>query len=97
MSFTCPRCGMTSGHPTDEAEGYCGNCHDWTAAEPGAPPVGSNHALLIGELIGAVARTQLGFLTILDDVDGVHTDAFLIERPSGTWRVTVKPERVSEP
>jgi predicted ATP-dependent serine protease len=31
MSFTCPRCGMTSGHPDDERQGYCGNCHDWTA------------------------------------------------------------------
>jgi hypothetical protein len=30
MSFTCPRCGRTSHHPTDEAEGYCGACHDWT-------------------------------------------------------------------
>lgn len=31
MAFTCPACGMTSHHPTDAAEGYCGNCHDWTA------------------------------------------------------------------
>jgi hypothetical protein len=30
MAFTCPRCGRTSHHPTDEAEGYCGACHDWT-------------------------------------------------------------------
>lgn len=30
MSFTCPRCSATSHHPTDEAEGYCGACHDWT-------------------------------------------------------------------
>jgi hypothetical protein len=29
-SFTCPRCGMTSHNPTDVAEGYCSNCHDWT-------------------------------------------------------------------
>lgn len=29
-SFTCPKCGMTSYHPTDIKEGYCGNCHDWT-------------------------------------------------------------------
>jgi hypothetical protein len=29
-SFTCPRCGMTSHNPSDVAEGYCGNCHDWT-------------------------------------------------------------------
>lgn len=30
MSFTCPRCGMTSHNPNDAREGYCGNCHDWT-------------------------------------------------------------------
>lgn len=29
-SFTCPRCGRTSYHPDDIAEGYCGACHDWT-------------------------------------------------------------------
>lgn len=29
-TITCPRCGMTSAHPMDLAEGYCGNCHDWT-------------------------------------------------------------------
>lgn len=30
MSFTCPRCGAVSHNPHDEAEGYCGACHDWT-------------------------------------------------------------------
>jgi hypothetical protein len=29
-SITCPACGMTSRHPDDIREGYCGNCHDWT-------------------------------------------------------------------
>ena len=29
-SITCPVCGMTSYHPVDIAEGYCGNCHDFT-------------------------------------------------------------------
>jgi hypothetical protein len=33
-SFTCPRCGRTSHHPTDVAEGYCGACHDWTSDDP---------------------------------------------------------------
>src|SRR4051812_27278203 len=33
MAFACPRCGATSHHPLDEAEGYCGACHDWTAPE----------------------------------------------------------------
>jgi hypothetical protein len=27
---------MTSHHPEDAAQGYCGNCHDWTAA-PATP------------------------------------------------------------
>lgn len=30
MSFTCPVCRMTSHHPEDERQGYCGNCHDFT-------------------------------------------------------------------
>jgi hypothetical protein len=29
--ITCPVCGMTSYHPVDIREGYCGNCHDWTS------------------------------------------------------------------
>lgn len=29
-AITCPVCEMTSYHPNDVAEGYCGNCHDWT-------------------------------------------------------------------
>jgi hypothetical protein len=37
-SFTCPRCGMVSHHPLDVLEGYCGNCHDWTAPRPGRRP-----------------------------------------------------------
>jgi hypothetical protein len=30
VSFTCPRCLMTSYHPEDERHGYCGHCHDFT-------------------------------------------------------------------
>ena len=30
MSFTCPKCRMTSYNPNDERFGYCGNCHEWT-------------------------------------------------------------------
>jgi ribosomal protein S27AE len=37
-SITCPRCGMTSHNPHDIAQGYCGNCHDWTADAPRAHP-----------------------------------------------------------
>jgi ribosomal protein S27AE len=36
-SITCPVCGMTSFNPNDIAEGYCGNCHDWTAEPPRHP------------------------------------------------------------
>jgi hypothetical protein len=30
--FRCPRCGKISGNPDDKANGYCGNCHDFTGA-----------------------------------------------------------------
>lgn len=30
---TCPNCGMTSAHPCDAEEGYCGNCHAFTKAD----------------------------------------------------------------
>jgi hypothetical protein len=33
LGFTCPRCGMTSYHPRDLQEGYCGNCHDFTGKQ----------------------------------------------------------------
>lgn len=28
--ITCPECGMTSWHPKDVEEGWCGNCHKRT-------------------------------------------------------------------
>lgn len=34
-SFTCPLCGMTSYHPVDIAEGFCGNCDDFTGEQAG--------------------------------------------------------------
>jgi len=37
MAFTCPRCGAVSHNPTDQAEGYCGRCHDWTAPVDSEP------------------------------------------------------------
>lgn len=33
-SFTCPACGMTSHHPADAANGYCGRCHAFTGDSP---------------------------------------------------------------
>jgi ribosomal protein L37E len=42
--FTCPRCGRTSYHPRDRAEGYCGACHDWT----GEPRTGGTRGQVPG-------------------------------------------------
>lgn len=41
LSFTCPRCGAVSYHPTDRAEGYCARCHDYTGDR--TPPFNSEH------------------------------------------------------
>lgn len=30
-TITCPRCGAKSAHPVDIAEGYCGECKDFTS------------------------------------------------------------------
>lgn len=45
MSFTCPRCAMTSHHPMDEDYGYCGNCHDFTGTPKKAPTATSEAEL----------------------------------------------------
>lgn len=34
-AFTCPVCRMVSFNPDDIANGYCGNCHEVTAALSG--------------------------------------------------------------
>lgn len=34
-SITCPECGMTSYHPEDVRQGYCGNCHEFTTPRNG--------------------------------------------------------------
>ena len=31
-SITCPKCGLTSNHPMDIAQRYCGNCHQFHAS-----------------------------------------------------------------
>lgn len=46
-SIACPRCGRTSHHPTDVAEGYCGACHDWTGAPKGTDPTARTHDRLL--------------------------------------------------
>ena len=35
LSITCPMCGMTSFNVVDVSEGYCGNCHSYTAIRAG--------------------------------------------------------------
>lgn len=56
-SITCPECGLTSHHPEDVAQGYCGACSWWTS-DPvlGRCPVpGSTEP-------GTQARTGLGWM-----------------------------------
>jgi len=53
MSFTCPRCNMTSHHPVDERHGYCGHCHDYTGHEQ--PMVTKTGKVLTDEDIQALA------------------------------------------
>jgi hypothetical protein len=69
---------------------------DPRAELPGEAPVGPNHALLVGTIMGACMAQGLA-VRMLDTPEGVHTDEFLIDRPSGTWRVLVMPEAVDEP
>ena len=38
-AITCPCCGITSHHPQDVEQGYCGLCHWWT----GDPVLGVAH------------------------------------------------------
>lgn len=35
---TCPRCGLTSHHPTDAAERFCANCDAFYADLGRLPP-----------------------------------------------------------
>ena len=56
-SFTCPRCHLTSYNENDVREGYCGNCHDWTAGsvsarDQAAPEVPGPHVEEDTEEIG---------------------------------------------
>jgi len=45
-SITCPVCGMTSHHPMDIVEGYCGNCHAWTS-DPKLHDLGDVHLAVL--------------------------------------------------
>lgn len=53
MSFTCPKCKLTSHHPEDERHGYCGNCHEFTRSPPGnLPNAGDTHIFVDGIVSG---------------------------------------------
>jgi hypothetical protein len=42
---------MTSAHPDDVREGYCGNCHDWTGSTH--DPIAIEAQMMGGDLIWA--------------------------------------------
>lgn len=60
-----------------------------------AAPQGPNHALLIGEALGALMAAGL-FAEVIDDEHGTHLDTIRVQRPSGTWLVRVEPEAAVE-
>ncbi len=72
--FTCPRCGRTSYHPTDKAEGYCGNCHDWTGqpaptADADAVAVRTQRIQLIAAGVAATRDQHAPHVAVLDDLE----------------------------
>lgn len=52
-------------------------------------PKGDNHALLIGEVLGTLLKG--GFHASPEVIDGDYTNRIFVQRPSGTWCVTVEP------
>lgn len=56
--------------------------------------LGPNHALLVGEVLGALAAAGLRPEPVT--VDGDFTKHIDVLRPSGTWRITVEPINVQE-
>jgi hypothetical protein len=57
-------------------------------------PRGSNHALLIGEVQGALMACRLDVEMVMRGEN--YTDTLKVNRPSGAWLVRVSPENVSE-
>jgi hypothetical protein len=55
------------------------------------PVMSANHALLVGELIGAAKSLSLDAEPLLDD-KGNYMATFRVKRPSGNYLVTVVPE-----
>lgn len=73
MSFTCPRCGRVSQHPTDAAEGYCGACHAWTG--PACPPASPGDRVRLVSTTDPHTRLRpdaLGTVAHVDDLGTVH-------------------------
>ena len=77
MSFTCPRCGVTSHHPMDAGEGYCAACHDWTAPRHSKPLYYNKEGVPLTALQFAALLSDLNYrrvaLTILADGIEVST------------------------
>lgn len=59
------------------------------------PPQGPNHALLVGEVMGALMAAGIDAKPIIDDKRN-YLDTLAVSRPSGTWLVRVAPEEVIE-
>lgn len=68
-SITCARCGMTSRHPDDIREGYCGRCHAPAAplpwSRPDADPLADIRESVLGAapVAGETALTPEALLT----------------------------------
>jgi hypothetical protein len=79
FGWRCPRCGMTSHHPMDAYEGYCGNCHDWTEArqyrlghyDRQGRPISMRQ---FAELLDDVESRRVGY----DNVEGLEVSTVLM-------------------
>lgn len=65
-TFTCPRCRRTSHNPNDVREGYCGACHDWTAADAHRAPAMSAQERRDRDLIARHLRAAASAVNVAD-------------------------------
>lgn len=79
MSFTCPKCLLTSHHPEDERNRYCGNCHAFIEFETPWVVMGGDVEGDVGKCLrcGVVLRINLPqhlevFIAALRAFCGVH-------------------------
>lgn len=54
-----------------------------------------NHALLTGEILGALWNSGLDANPVIDE-DGDYTYTIIVKRPSGNWRLTIAPDYQKE-